>query len=359
MPYTTTISGVQTFIESVLGESGVPSDHAQLISEICMDSELRGYPDHGIGYFSIAVARWYREGGLNADPDIRVIQDGPAVTLLDGDGGLGAIGSAQAMDISIEKASKIGIAVAGVANSINFIAGAPYVMKAAEAGFIAFICSNVPGISPPTGGRSRTFGTNPLAYAVPAGNHQPMLLDISTSATAGGKIYLAGAKGEKTMDSGLAIQPDGRAITDPREFDLTTSLVLPMAGPKGYGMMMMVDVLSGVLTGSQFATDLVYGPGGALSPDLDTTRGGQFMWVIDPSQFMPREEFLARMDTQIEQIKSGTRIDGVDEIFIPGERGLRRKAELLAGGTVDIVDLVWSSLESLSEEQGIPLPELV
>jgi len=161
------------------------------------------------------------------------------------------------------------------------------------------------------------------------------------------------------MDAGLAIQADGRDITDPGDFDLAMSLVLPVAGPKGYGIMMMVDVLAGVLTGSRFATDLDYGPRGALSPNPNTCRSGQFMWGIDPEQFMPREEFLARIDKQIEQIKGGKRMPGVEEIFIPGERGLRRNASLLAGGTLDVAGSVWGRLESLSEEKRIPLPELV
>jgi len=161
------------------------------------------------------------------------------------------------------------------------------------------------------------------------------------------------------MDAGLAIQADGRDITDPGDFDLATSLGLPVAGPKGYGIMMMVDVLADVLTGPRFATDLDYGPRVALSPDLNTSRSGQFMCVIDPEQFMPREEFLARMDKQIEKIKCGKRMPGVQGIFIPGERGLHRKASLLAGGTLDVAGSVWGRLESLSEEKRIPLPELV
>ena len=357
MPFTTTISGVQTFLVNILDTFGVPSTQAELISEVVMDSELRGHWDHGVAYFLSVVLGSYRNG-LNPAPEVRVVQDGPAVTLLDGDGGIGVIGSSQAMDRCIEKAGTVGIAAAGVVNSVNFIAGAPYVERAANAGFVAFICSNVPVMSPPTGGLTKTFGTNPLAYAAPAGNHPPMVIDIATTAIAGAKIMVARRSGE-TLDSGLLMHPDGRDITDPADFDPVSSLLLPMAGAKGYGLMMMVDVLAGVMTGAQFGPDLTFGPGGPPSPDNDTTRGGQFMWVIDPAQFMPREEFLSRMDQQMDQIKAGERMKGVDEIFVPGERGMRHRADLLATGNLQMMDPTWNAMESVANEKGVPLPDLV
>ena len=357
MTQSTTIAGLRAFLVDVLNSFDVPSDHAEQISEVVIDSELRGHPDHGVAYFLSVVLGSYR-AGMNPTPKVRLLQDGPAITLLDGDGGIGVIGSSLAMDHCIEKARKVGIAAAGVTNSINFIAGAPYVMKAAEAGFIAFICANVPAMSPPTGGRSKTFGTNPLAYAFPAGDNPPLLVDISTTGTAGSKIMVARARGV-AMDPGLAIQPDGQPITDPADFDPVASLILPMAGAKGYGLMMMVDVLAGVLTGSQFGPEFSFGPGGVMSPELDTTRGGQFMWVIDPAQFMPGEEFRQRMDEQINQVKSADRLPGVDEIFAPGERGLRHKADVLVRGTLDVIDGAWAGMERIAGEKGIQLPEQV
>ena len=154
------------------------------------------------------------------------------------------------------------------------------------------------------------------------------------------------------------MHPDGRDITDPADFDPVSSLLLPMAGAKGYGLMMMVDVLAGVMTGAQFGPDLTFGPGGPPSPDNDTTRGGQFMWVIDPAQFMPREEFLSRMDQQMDQIKAGERMKGVDEIFVPGERGMRHRADLLATGNLQMMDPTWNAMESVANEKGVPLPDL-
>ncbi|MDP6823214.1 MAG: Ldh family oxidoreductase [Dehalococcoidia bacterium] len=356
MSHVTTISGAETFMSDVLREFGLPPGHGRQLAEIVMDSELRGYPDHGLWFFCIGIVNWYRNG-LNPDPDIRVVQDGPAITLMDAGGGIGTIGSAQAMDLCIKKASRVGIAAAGVSNSMNFVAAAPFVLRAAEAGMVGFICSNVPAMTPPTGGVTPSFGSNPMAYAVPAGDHFPVVVDFSTTATALAKVLVAKDAGE-AIQPGSVMHPDGRPLTDADEFVLGESLMLPMAGAKGYGLMMMIDVLAGVLTGAGFGPGLTLGAGGVLAPDWETTRMGQFMWVLDPGQFMDRDVFLSRMDDQIEQIKNGERIEGVEEIFVPGERGLRRKSALLESGMVELADTAWSAMEAVAKDVGIGLPQV-
>ncbi len=350
MPHTITIESGQKYMEDVLQTFGVPADHGRLTAKIIMESELRGYADHGLAYLNNVVATLY-ERGMNPTPEISIIHDKPTMTLIDGDGGIGTVGSTRAMEQCIEKASRHGIAMAGVQNSIQFVAGVPYVTQAVEAGMIGFVCSTTRSVSPPTGGLTPTFGTNPLAYGVPAGKHPPLLIGFSTTATSMAKILMAGDEGID-IEEGLVMHPDGRSMTDPREFDLASSLILPSAGPKGYGLMMMIDVLCGVLTGSGFGTDL--GSGKASGSNVSPT--GQFMWVIDPAQFMPRDEFLERMDRQIEQIKGGKRMDGVDEIFIPGERGLRQKTASLEKGTLELPDNTWSGMEAMAKEKGVSLP---
>ena len=353
MPHTITIESGQKYVEDVLQAFGVPADDGRLTAEIIMDCELRGYADHGIHYLHSIVSLFYRLG-MNPKPETTVIHEGPTMTLYDGDGGIGTIGATQAMERCIEQAAKYGIAMAGVQNSMMIVAGAPYVMPAIEAGVIGFVCSNIPGVAPPTGGLTRTFGTNPLAYGVPAGEHLPFIVDFATTATAAAKIMIAGRRGED-IEEGLVMHPDGRPMTDPKELDLASTLFLPMAGPKGYGLMMMVDILSGVLTGSGFGTDLNAGEL-LRTGDMKHSRMGNFMWVIDPAQFMPREEFLARMDRQIEQIKGGNRMEGVDEIFIPGERGLRQKAASLETGVIELEDSTWAMMTAAEEENGVSLP---
>jgi LDH2 family malate/lactate/ureidoglycolate dehydrogenase len=227
-------------------------------------------------------------------------------------------------------------------------------MQATEAGMIGFVCSSSPGLAPPTGGLTRAFGTNPLAYGVPAGEHFPFIVDFATTATALGKILIAKERGEN-IEEGLAMHPDGKPMTDPKEMDPASTLMLPMAGPKGYGLMMMVDILSGVVTGSGFGMDLNVGKLFSTG-DMKHMRTGNFMWVIDPAQFMPREEFLARMDRYIEQIKGGKRMEGVDEIFIPGERGMRQKAASLNTGVIELEDATWAKMAAATEENGVSLP---
>lgn len=339
------ISAAQVFAQEVLQRLDVPKPDAESIAEVLMDCELRGYEDHGI-WFLAAVVTWYQSGQLNPRPQVRVLRDSPTITLLDGDGGCGVISATQAMEYCISKAKQYGISAAGVANSGNIIVTAPFVMQAAAAGLIGFASSNIQAFMPPVGGLTRTLGTNPMAYAVPTGRHFPVLFDMATSATAAAKIMIAEQEGQQLMP-GLVEDSEGQPLTDASKFDVMTSLLLPIGGPKGYGLSMMIDVLSGVLTGSAFSRDLTLETDG---------RPGHFMWALDVEHFMPRDEFLSRMDDQIEQIKGGKTREGVDEIFVPGERGQRRKQQILEQGSVPLSTNAWGAMEKMSESMGIALP---
>ena len=168
------ISAAQVFAQEVLQRLDVPKPDAESIAEVVMDCELRGYEDHGIWVLATLVT-WYQGGQLNPKPQVRVLRDSPTITLLDGDGGCGVISATQAMEHCISKAKEYGISAAGVANSGYLIAAAPFVMQAAAAGMIGFATSNIYALMPPVGGITRTLGTNPMAYAVPAGRHFPVL----------------------------------------------------------------------------------------------------------------------------------------------------------------------------------------
>jgi len=201
------------------------------------------------------------------------------------------------------------------------------------------------------GGRTRTFGTNPLAYAFPAAAHDPLIFDMASSATAGFKVRLAALAGE-TMAPGLIVDATGEPTTNPQDY-LDGGLILPLggeqAGHKGYGLAMVVDALAGVLIGASFARD------------AGVTQGkeGQFFMVIDPELFLPGEDFLRRMDEQIEQAKGAERLPGVTEIFVPGERGQRRRRALIAKNTVPLGDVTWKALEQACAGLDVGLPPLV
>ena len=343
-PHVVEVRILREWMEAILLNLDLPPEAAEAIADVLLDCELRGYEDHGTWFISL-MTKSYINSGLNSKPDVKVVRDAPSITLMDGDCGCGVITCKQAMEICIAKAKKTGMAAAGIRNSGNFIAAAPFALQAVEAGMIGFAASNGPAFVPPVGGITRTFSTNPFAYAFPTGGEFPMLLDMSTSATAMAKVAVAAQTGSE-LASGLAEDSEGRPLTQPQVSDLASCLLSPLGGPKGYGLAMVVDALCGVLTGETFAQDVVMG----------AAPYGQFLWALDVEQFMPLGEFRTRMSEQIRQIKSGERKEGVEEILVPGERGLRRKRDILADGHVPLSDLAWVRMIEAGTASGVPLP---
>ena len=346
---TVRIEDLRRCLEACLLALGCPESDARRIAEVLLDGELRGYDDHG-AFFIGELAGWMRSGAVNPTPRITVLRQTPASVLLDGDRGCGAVGATEAMRRAIDLARQSGLACAGLRNSSHFIAAAPYVEMAAQAGLVGFACANVTPLMAPAGGLRRTFGTNPLAFAFPAGTHDPLVFDMATSATAGFKVRLAALAG-KTLPPGLILDGAGNPATDPRAY-LDGGLILPVGGEhaahKGYGLAMVVDALAGVLTGASFA----------LGAGVTDGKEGQFFLALDPALFLPLEEFRQRMDQQIEQTKGGERLPGVEEVLVPGERGQGRRRAVLEAQTVPLGDVTWRAIEQTCASLDVPLPPL-
>jgi LDH2 family malate/lactate/ureidoglycolate dehydrogenase len=323
-------------------------DDAEGLGGLLVDSELRGHPDHGVATLGV-LATLYRDGKLNPRPRVRVLHETDGAILLDGDRGCGPSAPTRAMRWCIECArERKGMAVAAV-RDWQLVVAAPYARLAAEAGLIGFACANfIPLVAPP-GGRTAVFGTNPFAYGLPAQRHPPVVLDVATTVSSMQKVRVAAQEGEP-MPGGVIFDRVGRPITDAGEF-LNGGLMAPLGSPhaphKGFGLALFIDALSGVLSGAGFAQGVA---GGAP---------GSFLWALEVEAFLPREEFLARMDAQLDQIKLGERLPGVDELLIPGERGQRRYLDLTARGVVPLAPASWQILATGCESLGIPLPAVL
>jgi LDH2 family malate/lactate/ureidoglycolate dehydrogenase len=176
-----------------------------------------------------------------------------------------------------------------------------------------------------------------------------VVLDIATTVTSMQKVRLAAQEG-KPMPEGVVFDYAGSSITDPREF-LTGGLMAPLGSPhaphKGFGLALFIDALSGVLTGAGFARGVA---GGAP---------GNFLWALDVEAFLPRQEFLERMDAQIDQIKQGERLPDVEELLVPGERGQRRYLDLTARGVVPLAPASWELLATGLESLAAPRPAVL
>jgi LDH2 family malate/lactate/ureidoglycolate dehydrogenase len=324
-----------------------PED-AEGLGGLLVDTELRGHPDHGVAALEV-LARFYREGKLNPRPRVRVLHETDGAILFDGDRGCGPGVPIRAMRWCIDRArERKGMAVAAV-RDWQLLVAAPYARLAAEAGLIGFACTNfVPLVAPP-GGRTAVFGTNPFAYGLPTRHHQPVVLDVATTVSSMQKVRVAAQQG-KPLPEGIILDRAGRPITDPVEF-LNGGLMAPLGYPhaphKGFGLALFVDAVSGVLSGGGFAQGVSSGA------------AGNFLWALDVEAFLPRQEFLARMDAQIDQVKQGERLPGVEELLVPGERGQRRYLDLTARGVVPLAPASWQLLATACRSLAAPLPAVL
>jgi LDH2 family malate/lactate/ureidoglycolate dehydrogenase len=202
-----------------------------------------------------------------------------------------------------------------------------------------------PGVAVP-GSRGAVLGTNPLAYAVPSGKEHPVMLDIATSVVAASKIYALRQLG-KPLPAGWIVDGDGLPTTDPGKYPLAGAL-MPMAGHKGYGLGLMVEILSGVLGGGAFGRDVRSWVFGEAAP---VNQSHTFL-AIHVAAFEPVAEFKQRIDALIRQIKDAPKAKGADRIWLPGEKEWEYQEKALARGLA-LPEDVRASLQGLAEDLGM------
>ena len=232
--------------EEILIRSGAPQADASLVADCLLEAEISRMPSHGFLRLRPTVERIHL-GLINPRPNIRCQMTAPNICLFDGDGAMGQVAGHQAMQECIRIAKEYGSAFAAVRRVFHFGMIGCYVRTAASQGCLAFVCTNASAQMAPFGGMTKVLGTNPFAIAFPTVDGDAFSLDVSTAAAARGKIRMAAREG-RVIPAGWAIDPEGRDTTSP-EAGLKGS-VLPMAGHKGFGMAMAVDMLSGILTGA-------------------------------------------------------------------------------------------------------------
>lgn len=333
------------FCERLMVGTGLSREDARLASEILVAADMRGVSSHG----TVALRRYARQiraGGMNPSAKMKVLREGPAWAVVDGDAGLGVLSAYRATKIAISKAKDVGVGVVGVRNGMHFGAAAYFAMMMAKEDQIGLAMSNVDVNMSIPGAAGRVIGNNPFAYAVPAGEEKPIVFDIAMSVAAGGKINTARDEG-KRIPEGWLVDADGRPTTDPWEFVKGGALV-PFASHKGYGLAMMVEILAGVMTGAAVTKDI-----GCWVRDLDRPCDVGFLFIaIDVGMFMPIEEFRSRMDSLIRQMRNSLRAPGADRIYVPGEIEDEKEEDALING-VPLSDVTIDSLNGLAEDLGM------
>jgi LDH2 family malate/lactate/ureidoglycolate dehydrogenase len=303
-------SELNTYIHSVLVANGVPSQNAKIVAHALVLADLRGVDTHGTNRIPSYVER-IRQGVLDPKASPTLNQVTPAVAIVDAHNGFGFPAAHMAMTAAIDMAKDVGVGLAVVKHSNHFGMSAWIVQQAIDAGMMSLVFTNSSPALPVWGGKEKMMGVSPLACGAPAGKEPPFILDMAPSVAARGKVYKALRRGEK-IPKGWALDADGKETEDPAE--ALKGTMLPMGGPKGSALSIMMDVFSGVLSGSAFAGHVTnpYDP----SKPADV---GHFIVAITPDLFMSIEDFKTRMDYLYTRVVGSQKMQGVDRIYFPGE----------------------------------------
>lgn len=299
------------FTVNVLIAAGVEAAEATRLAGIMVWSDCVGRRNHGVKRLPIITERLSRDLFQSPfQPEFQ--QTSTATGVLNGNNGLGHLVAFEGMNHAIELARQAGIGVVAVYDSNFFGAGAYYVQQAAECDMIGVAMSNSPPIVAAHGGVKPVLGTNPFAFGAPRRNGRNMLLDMATSASAGSFIRQYAEEG-KALPEGIAIDNRGRPLSNPAE--LSRGAILPFGGPKGWGLMLMVETLAGVLTGAGI------GPGvKSMYKDFgDSGHNGHFFMAIDIERFLPLETWYERMEEMIALVCSSADNVSGQKVRIPGE----------------------------------------
>lgn len=325
----------------------VPEAIASIVSDNIVENCLYGHDSHGMTLLPRFVSD-IKIGKIKPEAKSKIEKKSVCSVQIDGNRGFGQVTMTEAMNIAVDIAKDTGISAVTVTNCNHVGILWSFVKTAADKGAIGMIwCASGPqgGLVAPYGGIKRAIGANPLGIAIPAGDMNPLVLDFSTSAVAGGKIVLHAQKNKK-IPYGWLLDKDGRPTDDPNKLIEDGQIVghlLSMGGYKGFGLGMVIELLGGVLTG--------YGP--SYIPEYKEGNG-LFIIAVDIEKFMPLKEFGSQTDALFQHVKAVPTDSQTKEIMIPGEIEYKTRAIREKEG-VPVTKTVWDNIITLSKELGIIL----
>lgn len=328
-------SEAKRLVRDILQGNGVSAENAAIVAQCLIAADLRGVDTHGMNRIPSYMER-IRQGVLSGTATPIVNQVTPVVAQVDGQNGFGFLATHKAMELAIESAKTYGIGMASVKHSNHFGMGAWAVQQALDAGMMSLVFTNSSPAMPAWGGKSKLIGVSPLACGAPG--KPDFILDMAPSVAARGKIYKAKRRGEK-IPSDWALDAEGRPTDDPEA--ALGGVMLPMGGPKGSALSIMMDVFSGVLSGSAFA--------GHVTGPYDPSRPadvGHFVMAIKPDLFMSLEDFRERMKYLYDRVVGSDKAAGVERVYFPGEIEQLAQAEREKTG----IPLVQAEIDALNEE---------
>ncbi len=342
------------FTVQVFESLAVPHAEAVIAAEALIDADLMGIDSHGIAHLP-----WHggyvpglRKGTVNPTPSIRTLRETPTTALLDADGAMGVVAGGPAMELAIAKAAEFGVGMVAVTNSRHFGAAGHWALMAVPHQMCGIATCNGTPIVAPAGGTERVFNTNPIAFAAPAGDDHPFMYDAATSVVAAGKLELAGYKGA-SIPVGWAKTAAFEDTEDPHVL-AQKGVLLPLGGDlvhssyKGHGLSMMVDILSGLLSGNGHSARLQSGT---------PTHGhvGHFHAAIRIDAFRDPTDWARDMQALYASVRAVRPIDGVEQVLVSGEREHRIRQDRLVTG-IPLPRRVIEQLEQCATDCQVPFP---
>jgi uncharacterized oxidoreductase len=343
------VETILSLVANIFAAAGSHPSEADTIAARLVDSNLTGHDSHGVIRVPYYI-QWVREGKVIPNRRAEVVLENDTLAVLEGGAGFGQTLGEQAMELGIRKATANGVAVVGLRNSGHLGRIGDWAEMAAHAGLISLHFVNTTGggiLVAPHGGRERRLSANPIAAGVPNPEGPPIILDISTSTVAEGKIKVALNKGVPVPE-GAILDSEGNPTQDAARFYANPpGVILPMAGHKGYGLAFIAEVLAGALTGGSCSNQKY----------AHEVRNNMLTILLAPGFFGSAEEFTAEVARFSEWVRSATEQEPGTPILIPGEPEANSRAERTANG-VPLDDLTWRQIVETAETLDVAVPSV-
>lgn len=340
---------LRDFATRLLSSGGLCTEEASLVATSLVDANLRGHDSHGVMRIPSYLQACHR-GEVTKDARLTPIRRTETLFVADGNWGFGQTLAQRLTRTLIDMARSSGVAVGTLVHCYHIGRLGEYCEMAANVGLVSLVMVNTHGharrVAPP-GGKAPRLGTNPLAIGAPA-SPGPLILDFGTSATAEGKVRVKRIAGQLCPD-GWLLDSEGRPTNDPHTlYGNPPGTIRPMGGDqayKGFGLGLMIEIFAGALSG------------GACIREVPVNQIGNcvFMMVIDPAHLGGAEHFAKEVSDLAEFVRGCPRIDGVDEILLPGDPECRMLKERTAAG-IPLDDGNWAELVKLGEQLGVAVP---
>lgn len=331
---------LSALVARIFVAAGVPQGAAATVAGGLVDADLEGMPSHGVMLLDMYIDR-LRKGSVSTGEAAAVVSDRDAAVVLDAGNALGHLTGDQAIGMAVERARKFGAGIVTVRHGFHFGTARRFAVKAAEENCIGIVACNTRPLMPAPGGAERVTGNNPIAIAVPTDGDIPIVLDMATSEAAMGKIRMAEKAGQ-LIPASWAVRADGGATTDATE--AIAGMLLPAAGPKGFGLAFLIDLMCGLLSAgaSGAAVKPLYG-------DFAVPYDCSHLFIaIDVAHFGDPALFRAASAAAAERLRGGKRAPGVTQLYAPGEPEWRKRQA--AGGQVRLDPAVAAMLVRFARE---------